>query len=183
MLFEFWFCRVLFALFFFSSYFLTFSTPGIFRGRRRGGCLVRWVMATVMKRAKELAVEDTVSETASRGWLPPSKLVSPLGGGGYSESEYSMLERDRGKYLLYAASINEAIYDISSRTKNLHWKQGITRMNVLVCGCGRGRLIQFVLDAVDRKHQSRLPIHIWALDANQDAVIHPAVPPPTITIF
>ena len=128
-------------------------------------------MATVMKRAKELAVEDTVSETASRGWLPPSKLVSPLGGGGYSESEYSMLERDRGKYLLYAASINEAIHDISSRTKNLHWKQGITRMNVLVCGCGRGRLIQFVLDAVDRKHQSRLPIHIWALDANQDAVI------------
>ena len=55
-------------------------------------------MATVMKRAKELAVEDTVSETASRGWLPPSKLVSPLGGGGYSESEYSMLERDRGKW-------------------------------------------------------------------------------------
>ena len=128
-------------------------------------------MATVMRKAKELAMEDIVSETASRGWLPPSKLVSPLGCGGYSESEYSMLERDRGKYLLYAASIDDAIHDIRSRTQNLHRKQGITRMNVLVCGCGRGRLIQFVLDAVDHKHQPRLPIHIWALDANQDAVI------------
>jgi len=42
-------------------------------------------------------------------WLPPCCLCEPLGGGGYSKEEYAMMERDRGKYLLYAAALREAI--------------------------------------------------------------------------
>jgi hypothetical protein len=39
----------------------------------------------VNEKSRSMATEDQQSEESSRGWLPPSKIVSPLGLGGYSE--------------------------------------------------------------------------------------------------
>ena len=41
--------------------------------------------AKVHALARRLAEEDNLAEVVSRGWLPPCKVVSPLGGGGLLE--------------------------------------------------------------------------------------------------
>ena len=43
----------------------------------------------IVEKARTLASADLVAEEASRGWLPPCAVVSPLGGGGYSAEEVS----------------------------------------------------------------------------------------------
>lgn len=57
----------------------------------------------IVERARELCKDDGANELAELGPMAPSRQVSPLTAGGYSTSEYSMMERDRSKYLLYAA--------------------------------------------------------------------------------
>jgi hypothetical protein len=134
--------------------------------------------AKVHALARRLAEEDNLAEVVSRGWLPPCKVVSPLGGGGYSREEYAMMERDRGKYLLYAAAVRSAVSDLlkasvvpapamtsaadgilpsppsssslssSSSSSSSSLSSTTPPLRVLVLGCGRGRLVQFVLDAV-----------------------------------
>ena len=106
----------------------------------------------VLEQARAMAEEDLVAEEAGRGWLPPCRIVSPLAGGGYSKEEYAMMERDRGKYLMYAAATREAVADLFEARRRE--RDGGDRdcdevkIVVMVPGCGRGRLLQFVLDAV-----------------------------------
>jgi len=92
-------------------------------------------MAGVVSKAVALCVQDTQDEARQFGCLPPSRQVSPLDNEGYSISEYAMMERDRGKYLLYLAALRLAVSDLAKK------KPGKVRIAVL--GCGRGRLIQF----------------------------------------
>lgn len=93
-------------------------------------------MDDIVRKAVSVCREDTLDEAQEFGCLPPSMQVSPLDNGGYTVEEYSMMERDRGKYLLYMAALQMAVSELVSR------KPGVT-VRVAVVGCGRGRLIQF----------------------------------------
>ena len=95
----------------------------------------------VTETAKRLCDEDAALEEEERGALAPSRqLPMPIGEGGYTADEYAMMERDRGKYLLYMAALRGAASDFIARTND-------KPLRIAVVGCGRGRLIEFALDA------------------------------------
>jgi len=105
--------------------------------------------------AQLLCKEDAKSEEAELGCMPPSLQLDPLLDGGYTEKEYEMMERDRGKYLLYMVALQKAVEDMLTDDEQ--------PVRVAVVGCGRGRLIEMALDASPR-------VNVWAVDCNSLAV-------------
>ncbi|XP_032227836.2 protein arginine N-methyltransferase HSL7 [Nematostella vectensis] len=119
-------------------------------------------MADVNVAAIELCKEDELNEKENFGSLLPCRKLSPLEPFIKLE-EYFMLERDRGKYLLYMAAIDSAVHQILASRPN-------TRSSVVKClvlGPGLGRLIAFCLDACKQQGANAV-VHV--LEANPLAV-------------
>ncbi|EDO32564.1 predicted protein [Nematostella vectensis] len=119
-------------------------------------------MADVNVAAIELCKEDELNEKEKFGSLLPCRKLSPLEPFIKLE-EYFMLERDRGKYLLYMAAIDSAVHQILASRPN-------TRSSVVKClvlGPGLGRLIAFCLDACKQQGANAV-VHV--LEANPSAV-------------
>jgi protein arginine N-methyltransferase 5 len=118
----------------------------------------------VMAAAASLCVEDAVAEEEKYGLLMPCRKISPLSPPLKLE-EYSMLERDRGKYMLYWAAIHMAFQAMVESSHHSQDRRGFVQC--IVVGPGLGRLIRFCLDAA-RKTQTTVIIH--AVEANPLAV-------------
>eukprot|EP00301_Raphidiophrys_heterophryoidea_P024790 c8158_g1_i2.p1 GENE.c8158_g1_i2~~c8158_g1_i2.p1 ORF type:complete len:226 (+),score=63.33 c8158_g1_i2:55-678(+) len=126
-------------------------------------------LQVVLREAHEMALTDNLRELQERGTLLPAKCVDPLKYlGGYSLEEYEMMERDRGKYLLYWAAIKCAMADIVTALTIENDNTKPQSVTCCVLGAGLGRLVSFILDAAS---DHNIDVTVLAIDANPIAVL------------
>lgn len=113
--------------------------------------------------ASRMARADHAAETAVAGQLPPCRNLDPLSPP-LTPREYAMMERDRGKYLLYFAAIDQYVRDNKSPSRHRGRDGPLT---AVIVGPGRGRLPSFLVDSC-REHG--VPLRLLALEANAECV-------------
>ncbi|XP_078482391.1 uncharacterized protein LOC101242933 [Ciona intestinalis] len=115
----------------------------------------------VMQAARKIFSEDYETELKDRGVLPPTRNQHPLYPP-WSDTEYEAMERDKAKYFLYYYAVLTAVKDFKDRLADF----SEDKLHVMVLGAGRGRLVDYCLDAI---HENDVKGLVHVIEINDTA--------------